>query len=190
MSTLVFLDTETSGLSSTENQILTIGYVVDVDGTIVKERLLKLKHMGGAIDRRALEINGIDLDDHKKNGLHPTDALLELTKDLYEYKDKKIVAHNAAFDKAFVDIHFRKWAVYDEAYIVRSNWMCTMQLANWLFYHGVLKSERRGSNLDNVLRAVGYADRGTDAHGALSDALLTREAYYRMRELSGWGGSA
>lgn len=184
--TLVYLDVETTGVDPLDNQILTIGYVVEEDGQIISERLLNVKYMGGAFQRRALEVNGIDLEDHNQNALHPTDALLELTKDLQPYRSKRIVAHNAAFDKAFIDVAFRKWAVYDEAYIVRSNWLCTMQLALWMIQEGHLKTDRNSAGLDNVLRALGFPDRGSDAHGALKDALLAREAHHRIQSLAGW----
>lgn len=186
MSTLVFLDTETTGINPIDNQILTIGYVIEQNGRIIKQRLLNLKYMGGAFSRKALEVNGIDLKAHNEQALHPTDALFELSADLKSYYPKKIVAHNASFDKSFIDVAFRKWAVYDEAFIVRSNWLCTMQLASWLVHEGVLRTDRSKANLDAVLRAVGFDDRGSDAHGALSDALLSREAYHRMKHLAGW----
>ncbi len=66
---LIFLDTETGGINSRVNSLLSVGLVIWEDKKIITKKEFYIKEKEYNVTTQAIEINKIDLNELKKNGL-------------------------------------------------------------------------------------------------------------------------
>lgn len=164
--TVVVLDFETTGLSpDCGDRAIEIGAVKIVDGQIV-ERFQKLMNPGFAISGFIAEYTGI------------TNAMLrnaapcgEVMGEFHEFiGDHNLVAHNASFDRKFLDSEFAR--------ISRSyagSFSCSMLLARRLI------QDARNHKLETLVRHLGIQTEGT-FHRALYDAEMAGRVWLAMLE--------
>lgn len=164
--TLVVLDFETTGLSpDCGDRAIEIGAVKIVDGQIV-ERFQKLMNPGFAISGFIAEYTGI------------TNAMLrnaapccEVMGEFHEFiGDHNLVAHNASFDRKFLDSEFSR--------ISRSyagSFSCSMLLARRLI------QDAMNHKLETLVRHLGIQAEGA-FHRALYDAEMAGKIWLAMLE--------
>ncbi len=81
--------------------------------------------------------------------------------------DRPIIAHNASFDKRFLNAEFKRAGVKT---LAGNKGFCTMHRFQD-FNHGL----RKGSNLDNAAEVMGVKGRATAKHDAVEDVRMTME---------------
>ena len=180
---LLYIDLETSGLSPTNNGILQIACIYEVDGEVKDTFNSYMKPPKGTVyDDAALEINGLTKKKIKKFR-KSADVFMDFRKfldskvDRYDKTDKMVmVAYNAHFDKSFLDA----WAIscgykYLHAYI-DYRMIDILMLARVEWYRGKLNPP------DFKLATVcaEYDIEISSAHNAVADILATRELFMEM----------
>lgn len=173
---LVFIDTETGGLSPEKHQLLEIVCIItSPDASQVIRRIGRrvLPYEGRSIDPGALKINGIDpyCEAWRKTAKPLRDALVDLLDKLPE--KYVLVAHNAPFDVRFLNdgcaqAGLPAWSV--RASEVRD----TKKIAE------PLKRHLPGLRLEHL--CAHYGVHNAKAHSALADTEALIQVYRAMQQ--------
>ncbi len=161
--TFVVTDTETTGVDAARNRIIEIA-AVKVQGGRVVDRFEQLINPGQAVPRRITELTGIStamLVDQPP----PEDVLPRYLDFL---GDGVLVAHNLAFDRAFLDAELGRlgWPPLENP------GLCTVRLARRLL-RGL-----RSKSLGSVASFYGLTQQGR--HRAAGDAEMTAQILLRF----------
>jgi DNA polymerase III subunit epsilon len=147
------LDTETTGLNQTEDKIIELGIVAfeyeSATGEIIRivERYNGFEDPGQPLAKEIIEITGIT-DDMVRDQQFDNDTVARLAE-----QASLVIAHNAAFDRPFVEQRFPEFK--------RVPWACTVTQIDW-------QSERlQARSLEYLLFKFGWC---INAHRALDDA--------------------
>lgn len=176
---LAFVDVETTGFDPQKQEIIEIGCVVvkqtgdtGEEFEVVKELELKVKPENlEAADPGALRVNGYNDADWLF-----ASTLEEAMKQFAEVtKDAVFVAHNLAFDYAFMNVAFEKTGVENKMFFQK---MDTISIA-YAKLHRDLSVERL--SLQKLTEHFGIINQR--AHTALADARATFEVYERLMKL-------
>lgn len=93
----------------------------------------------------------------------------------------QIVAHNAAYDAAFLNAWFAR---FDSFLPASPRVLCTMQRAIWLFHEDKRLTPPPDFKLATLCSYFGVPLRKSDAHDALADVRATLELYRAMNKAS------
>ena len=148
------LDTETTGLNHTQDKIIELGIVAfeydPLTAAIIRiiDRYNGFEDPGQPLEKEITEITGIT-DDMLAGQEFDSDRVMELAD-----RATLVIAHNAAFDRKFVEVRYPAFA--------RLPWACTVSQIDW-------NKERISSrSLEFLLyKCGGYC---INAHRALDDA--------------------
>lgn len=183
MKKLLWIDTETTGLSSKKNGIIEIAGIIDIDGKNEKEFLLRMNPVNREINPGALGINGFTRERIKT--LKPwtlvyIDFISGLTKEFHRFgKDQKFIlaGQNIAFDNRMVV----GWAEECNALEYYENLVNTDK-RTFIDTQKISKdfSGLEDHKLGTICKRFGVDLKG--AHTALGDIKATREVYYKMLE--------
>ena len=117
---LVYLDTETGGLDPTKVDILTFGaLVINPDGS-EQEYYYELSLPEYRAESKALEINGIDLDKLRANGMSEYDFWFKIYS-LLKTKDAIFIGHNLVFDDGFLQPLYQKYTKNPRTPVMRNH---------------------------------------------------------------------
>src|ERR1700760_1851408 len=105
--TILFIDTETGGIQPGKNSLLSLALVVWKESMIKASTEILINDGILDVTEKALEINGIDLEEHKKKAVSPKIAIKQFD-DFIKANfptDEKIVlgGHNITFDVNFLN---------------------------------------------------------------------------------------
>jgi DNA polymerase-3 subunit epsilon len=164
----IVLDTETTGFDpKTGDRLIEVGCIEIFDLLPTGRTFHRLVNPERLIPPDAIRVHGIT-DDKVKDA----PKFHEIVEDLKEFVgDAPLIAHNAQFDRNFIDHEFRTCG---QTVIEEGRWIDTLQLA-----------QKRFPGMPNSLDAlckrfkVSLADR--TFHGALIDARLLAEVYLELR---------
>ncbi len=152
LQTGVVLDTETTGLSSQDDQVIELGMIAfefdPVLGTVhnVRQVFDELEDPGRPIPPETIQIHHIT--DEMVRGKRIDDTVVEK----FVANASVIIAHNAAFDRPFVE---KRWPVFEN-----KQWVCSIKDIDW-------KGEGVGSaKLEYLLQTQGIF---YEAHRAETD---------------------
>lgn len=147
------LDTETTGLNQNEDKIIELGIVAfeyePITGEIIRitERLNGFEDPGHPLAKEIIEITGIT--DEMVKGQQFDEAAVNKLAD----QASLVIAHNAAFDRPFVEARFPHFKIIP--------WACTLNQIDW-------QAERlQARSLEYLLFKFGWC---INAHRALDDA--------------------
>lgn len=184
MSKIFYFDVETTGLDPQKNDIIQLGYIVEINGQVKKEGEFKLQPINYAtINKAALEVNKTTIEDLKT---YPQPqlvhrqivSLLDKYVDKYNKNDKFIVAgYNVDFDLGMFEEFFKKnnhkyfWSYFDYHKLDPITFIFMLE------YKGLIKLESH--KLVNVCKYFGIE---INAHDALSDIKATRALIYKLME--------
>jgi len=156
----VVLDLETTGLSSTDDEIIEVAAVLLESGSLSRT-FSSLIRPSRAIPARITDLTGIS-DDMVKD----SPGLSEILPDLIRFMgDSQIVGHNIGFDLGFL----KQYVALDVPGID------TLELSR------IVLPRMSNHRLQTVARETGYYA-GT-AHRALDDALMTASVFLNLRKL-------
>jgi len=164
----IVVDTETGGLSPKDADILTIGVVPIVEGAIQEGREWKIK--GTRVNAKAMEVNGINLDEHNKVAQtrnEVRDEVVAYIKEVMGEKEYVTVGHNLPFDLKFIEQLNPGLLQY---FSVRNS-LDTKQLATFFKAAGFF-DEKQSTSLGNIVGVLNIPQ-GGEAHTALADAVTT-----------------
>lgn len=180
----LILDTETTGLSPTRNQVLTIGLLAtDINKTrirILDSDHIFIKHLRYDTSPMAMAVNKINLDQLNKTGVTPINACKKVNDFLKSNGLHKttIVGHNIAFDKNFLSNLFQ---TQNQALPFHNEHEDTMWMWKSLQKQSLVPSHLR-ANLQAL--ADHFQIDYTKAHDALADCHITVKVYHKMLKLA------
>jgi len=187
MGNLLVLDTETGGLDSHIQSILSVGgVVINEKFDIIGEFEIYIKEDEIVAEQRALDINKIDLRWLRDNGKSPVDAVMEMRKFLDKYfkpgEKIPLVGHNIGFDVNFVKRLYRKSGLgligYEETFSHRT--LDTAGIIRFLTLAGKIQLKSAGS--DEAFNHYGIMLTEKERHTALGDARATAILLKRLVE--------
>lgn len=163
----VVVDIETTGLNPKEDRIISVA--------MVRARFSRLKQSSDGLHGDTMDaiVNPqcrIPFSASRIHGImnkHVEDKgpFSEVAQQLRDFiGDRPIIAHNASFDKSFLNAEFKRAGVKT---LARNRSYCTMRRFQD-FNHGL----RRGSNLDNVADVMGVTARSSTRHDATEDVRI------------------
>ncbi len=168
MSREIVLDTETTGFDpKTGDRLIEVGCIEIFDLLPTGRTFHRLVNPDRLIPPDSTRVHGIT-DDKVKDA----PKFSEIVKDLQDFiGDAPIIAHNAQFDRNFIDFEFKYCG---EIRYLEERWIDTLQLAQKRF-------PGQPNSLDALCKRfkVSLADR--TFHGALIDARLLAEVYLELR---------
>lgn len=172
---IIFLDTETGGLNPNENSLLSIGLAIWEDGEIKEKKEFFIKEENYNVTKKAMEINNIDIDYLKINGMEKKEIKKEIKNIVKSnFKDKAILAgHNINFDISFFKKIFTE-NEFSELFSYR-----TIDTASIIKYISIKKKIPLNS-LDDIINY--YKLPINDRHTALADAVLTAKVFTKLLE--------
>ncbi len=186
MSKLLFFDSETTGLDYRNNCMIELGYIIDIGNKTVEEGDMLIKpHPKAKIEPTALSKNGHKMEEITgypdqaevfKNFL----AMLDQYVDRYDRTDKfHLVGYN---NRAFDDKFLRMWFnLNDNKFFGSYFWsdsIDVMSLASHMLIP--VRAGMPSFKLHRVAKTLGLRVDDASLHGAVYDAGLTREIYYKL----------
>ena len=163
----VILDTETTGLSTTENhKIVEIG-CIELDNQISTNKVFHVYiNPQRTVSEDAYKVHG-----YSNEFLSNKKIFSEICEDFLSFiKDKKLIIHNAAFDLAFLNHELR---FVNKKTIDKTNVIDTLEIA---------RSKYPGSqnSLDALCKRFNIDNSRREKHSALIDCNLLKEVYVNL----------
>ena len=163
----VVLDTETTGLSTTENhKIVEIG-CIELDNQIPTNKVFHVYiNPQRTVSEDAYKVHG-----YSNEFLSNKKIFSEICEDFLSFiKDKKLIIHNAAFDLAFLNHELR---FVNKRTIDKANVIDTLEIA---------RSKYPGSqnSLDALCKRFNIDSSRREKHSALIDCNLLKEVYVNL----------
>jgi DNA polymerase III epsilon subunit-like protein len=176
---ILFIDTETGGIDPASHSLLSLALVVwkELDARASIEILINDGVLN--VTEKALEINGIDLSDHKKKAVSPDLALQQLDQFLGNHfsRDEKITlgGHNINFDVNFLNAFLtRNGYNFQQRFSHRS--VDTSSILFYLYLTGKIKRKLTASQ--DAFDYFGITVPGR--HTALGDAFATAQLFSKL----------
>ena len=168
MSREIVLDTETTGFDpKTGDRLIEVGCIEIEDLLPTGRTFHRLVNPDRLIPPDATRVHGIT-DDKVKDA----PKFSEIVKDLQDFiGDAPIIAHNAQFDRNFIDFEFKYCG---EVRYLEDRWIDTLQLAQKRF-------PGMANSLDALCKRFKVSLVERTLHGALIDARLLAEVYLELR---------
>ena len=178
---LIITDTETTGLNNGVHRIIQI--YSKVSGTDKHINIVMSpadKDGEFTANWHALAVNGIDIVELCKNGMTQREGIVEYIRWLDEHAGPKalLLAHNAPFDKGFIEAWFNR-ENRDLKKIIDYHWADTITLAVALRQQGLIDPENL--KLDTLCKYFGFEIE--NAHDAGGDVEATDRLYLEMCKL-------
>mgnify|MGYP001447156517 CR=1 FL=1 len=163
----VILDTETTGLSTSEkHRIVEIG-CIELDNQIPTNKIFHTYiNPQRSVSEDAYKVHG-----YSDKFLSNKKTFSEITEEFLNFiKDKKIIIHNAPFDLSFLNYELR---LIKKKEIDKKNVIDTLELARSKFpgSQNSLDALCKRFNIDNIRR---------EKHNALLDCQLLKEVYINL----------
>ena len=185
---LVFLDLETGGPDSDRHPIIQIAAIaVDGETLATFETIeLKVRFDERRATKYALRKNSYSRRIWQEQALPEVEAARRfadflrhhatfpgLSRDGTEYRLAQLVAHNAAFDAAFLHAWYERLKLFCPA---RHQALCTLQRCLWHFFENP-SCTPRNFRLETLCDHFGVPFSAADAHDALGDVRATVALY-------------
>jgi len=176
---ILFVDTETGGLDSNKNSLLSMAFVVWQEFEIIGTKEILINDGVLDVTEVALKINGINIESHKKNAKPPLEAISDLEDFLAKYfrPDEKITlgGHNINFDVNFIR-HFLNQNNYNFSKRFSHRYVDTATILYFLYLSGKLKQKALSSQEAFDIFGISVDNR----HTALGDAIATAELFTKL----------
>ena len=163
----VILDTETTGLSTTEkHRIVEIG-CIELQNQIPTNKIFHVYlNPQRIVSEEAYKIHG-----YSDKFLSDKKTFSEITKSFLNFiKDKKIIIHNAPFDLSFLNYEFR---LINQKVIDKNNIIDTLEIAR-------RKYPGSQNSLDALCKRFNIDNSKREKHNAILDCQLLREVYINL----------
>lgn len=180
---ILFIDTETGGLDPGKHSILSLGLVLWREGEIGASTEIFINDGHLIATKEALEINRIDLDQHRKTALSPEEAIQQMIRFIkrnFDTSEKITIAgHNISFDISFVRYLLESKSYRFADYFSHRS-IDTSSILYYLYFTGLLESRIVSSS--EAFKHFGIEVSGR--HTALGDAIATAALFTKLIRLS------
>lgn len=172
---LVYFDTETGGLDPTKVDLLTFGAVIVGSDNVVHERYAEVSLPEYRYGAKALEINGLNLDEMRETGMQEDEFFNFI--DRIMSLDAIFVAHNFPFDEKFINALYQKHGKEVPAFA--RNHIDTKSEAV-----SAIRRGRLGKMKTNLKDLCNHFSINTEGHhGALADSHMCRNLLHNLDKL-------
>lgn len=179
MDKILFIDTETGGLNPDKHSLLSLALVVWTDNEIIDSEEYLINDGILSVTAEALQVNRINIDEHKKTALTPPitfDKILKFINRHFPEEQKITLAgHNVHFDiaflKSFLSKNNQSFSSYFSHRIID-----TSSILYYLYLGGILKEKAISS--DKAFEHFKIQVKGR--HTALGDAIATAELFTKL----------
>jgi len=179
---ILWIDTETTGLSTAKHGIVSISALYDIDNTEVSRFSATMKPTGRVADQIALDVNGFTRE--QISTFHDwSRVLIDFISWLKEIDCKPCYFGGFCnnFDLRFVENWFKSCSI-------SSSFLEYIDDKNLIDVHKIIKSSNHPKLLDFPNHKLATVAQGmmieiVDYHTSLGDILATREIYYKLIEL-------
>jgi len=191
---LVFVDLETAGLEPWRPIIQIAAIVVDAQLRELERFEAKLRFQRRFADPKSLRKVSYCPDLWKREAIPSGDCMKQFSDLLRRhatvdqtatsgqpFQVAQMVAHNGAFDGAFLKAWFERFGRFLPA---SPRLFCTLQRAVWLFHENKSLTPPPDFKLRTLCHYFEVALRSGDAHEALNDVHATVELYRAMADFS------
>lgn len=179
---LLFIDTETGGIDPNLHSLLSIGLVVWQDKKIIDTLEVFIKRKKYSTTETALKINKIDLNELRKKGLEPKEAMDIILRFINKNFNEKatLVGHNLGFDVGFFKEFFKENKIdYNNFFSYRG-----IDTASILKYLSISKKLKKNVNsLDDAIEYFNLEVDENKRHTALTDSYITAKLFEKLIEL-------
>lgn len=173
---ILFIDTETGGLDPLKNSLLSVAFVIWQNFKIIDYKEILINDGILNSTPQALQINGIDLENHRNTALKTEFAIEEINKFINSHftNDEKITlaGHNVNFDVNFLK-HFLSANNFPFHKRFSHRYIDTATILYYLYLSGKLKQKAISSQEAFDLFHINVDRR----HTALGDALATAKLF-------------
>lgn len=164
----IVLDTETTGIDPRQgHRMIEIGCIEIEDLLPTGRTFHRYINPERLIDPEAIRVHGIT-DDKVRDAPKFRDICAELVEFV---ADAPIIAHNAAFDRGFIDHEF---TLCGQALLDQARWIDTLALAQQRF-------PGMANSLDALCKRFKISLAERTLHGALIDARLLADVYLELK---------
>ena len=163
----VILDTETTGLSTTEkHRIVEIG-CIELENQIATNKIFhEYLNPQRPVSEDAFKVHG-----YSDKFLSDKKIFSEIRESFFNFiKDKKIIIHNAAFDLSFLNYELR---LINKKEIDKNNIIDTLEIARQ-------KYPGSQNSLDALCKRFNIDNSKREKHNALIDCQLLKEVYINL----------
>ncbi|MBW8880413.1 MAG: DNA polymerase III subunit epsilon [Asticcacaulis sp.] len=167
MATEIVLDTETTGIDPRKgHRLIEVGCIEIEDLLPTGRTFHHYVDPEREIEADAIRVHGItnDMVRGKPKFAHICEQLAEFI------GDRKIIAHNAAFDRGFINFELEK---HNRPTFPTEQWIDTLEIAR-------LKFPGMANSLDALCKRFNISLAERDLHGALIDARLLASVYLEL----------
>jgi DNA polymerase III epsilon subunit-like protein len=176
---ILFIDTETGGIDPASHSLLSLALVVWKELEVRASIEILVNDGVLNITEKALEINGIDLAEHKKKAVSPVLALQQFNQflDIHFSKDEKIIlgGHNINFDVNFLNAFLTR-NDYNFQQRFSHRFVDTSSILFYLYLTGKIKRKLTASQ--DAFDYFGITVPGR--HTALGDAFATAQLFSKL----------
>ena len=180
---VLFIDTETGGRDPGKHSLLSVALVIWEDMKIIDSLEILINDGILSVTKEALEINRIDLEEHKKNAISSLEAIRRIkvfTGKHFAPREKITLAgHNVHFDADFLKLLFsRNNQNFSDLFSHRI--IDTSSILHFLFLSGQIKDKAVSS--DEAFDLFGIEVEGR--HTALGDAIATAKLFSELLQIN------
>ena len=176
---ILFIDTETGGIDPASHSLLSLALVVWKELEVRASIEILVNDGVLNVTEKALEINGINLGEHKKKAVSPVLALQQLDQflDIHFSRDEKIIlgGHNINFDVNFLNVFLTRNG-YNFQQRFSHRFVDTSSILFYLYLTGKIKRKLTASQ--DAFDYFGIPVPGR--HTALGDALATAQLFSKL----------
>ncbi|HTI94646.1 MAG TPA: 3'-5' exonuclease [Puia sp.] len=176
---ILFIDTETGGTDPARHSLLSLALVIWQELEVRASIEILVNDGVLNVTERALEINGINLSEHKKKALSPALALQQFDEflEIHFSRDEKIIlgGHNINFDVNFLNAFLtRNGNSFQQRFSHR--FVDTSSILFYLYLTGKIKRKLTASQ--DAFDYFGITVPGR--HTALGDAFATAQLFSKL----------
>lgn len=176
---ILFIDTETGGIDPASHSLLSLALVVWKELEVRASIEILVNDGVLNVTEKALEINGINLSEHKKKAVSPALALQQFDQflDIHFSRDEKIIlgGHNINFDVNFLNAFLTR-SGYDFQQRFSHRFVDTSSILFYLYLTGKIKRKLTASQ--DAFDYFGITVSGR--HTALGDAFATAQLFSKL----------
>ncbi len=179
---LLFIDTETGGLDPDEHSLLSLAMVVWDDMKITDSTEILINDGQLKVTKEALSINNINIEEHKKQAITPSEAVEKMIdfirKNFPEKRKITVAGHNVHFDIDFLKVLLNNTGINFSHYFSHRI-IDTSSILYYLYLSGSIKQKATSSDEAFLLFEIKVNGR----HTALGDAIATAELFNKLISL-------
>jgi len=185
---IAYIDCETTGLNSKKNSLIEIAIVIKESGKIIAQFQTYIKPFEKAIiNKTAMKVNGLDIDEIRKVGEDPDKALIKIKKFLGRFMDKNKRADRYLFyswGKGFDERFIREFFIQNKDRTYKKYFHKSVDLMG-MFCRALERNKvkLKSRKLSYIAEYLKIDLREYKLHSALDDVLLMIDIENKIKQI-------